>query len=376
MSFTEAVLAGSFSDVWLLTGGVGKSFQLWQGDMVTATLNADGKCMAAILAGLKEFCAAWQGFDGGADAAAACGNNFKLFFHQAGEVVETCIPGLLGKMSQSMDSQVLETQDFYKKQAGDAAFLPGMEDVAKNFWATCCSWCVNSSSAALCKDGLITMAETLDLKENEDVNQVKEKAILKCRKHMAQYWGCVCAEAIQALEADAGILQLRTCLSTLQEALAKLGAIVEEGFPGADAFKVWVKRWVLSAAFGEKLFGALDQKVSDALRSQPDIDSFLVCRNSAKLRQICFAKQTHESAVGGLEEFQLALAALDGLPVDHLSQAHLGMVKTLHQKVNKVKCYSVTVHGLNMLFNRYTSKTRKERSAMLRERLGGNYQES
>ena len=81
------------------------------------------------------------------------------------------------------------------------------------------------------------MAETLDLKENEDVNQVKEKAILKCRKHMAQYWGCVCAEAIQALEADAGILQLRTCLSTLQEALSNVGAIVAEGFPGADSFQ-------------------------------------------------------------------------------------------------------------------------------------------
>ena len=192
---------------------------------------------------------------------------------------------------------------------------------------------------------------------------------------MAQYWGCVCAEAIQALEADAGILQLRTCLSTLQEALAKAGAIVEEGFPEADAFKAWVKRWVLSAAFGERIFGALDQKVSEAIRSQPDIDSFLVCRNGAKLRQICFAKQTHESAVGALEEFQLAFAALEGLPVDHLSQAHFGMVKTFHQKVNKVTCYSVTVHGLNMLFNRYTGKTRKERSAMLREHLGGNHKQ-
>jgi hypothetical protein len=69
----------------------------------------------------KEFCAAWQGFAGGADAAAACGSNFKLFFQQAGEVVETCIPGLLGKTSQPMDSQVLETQDFYKKQAGDSS---------------------------------------------------------------------------------------------------------------------------------------------------------------------------------------------------------------------------------------------------------------
>ena len=186
----------------------------------------------------------------------------------------------------------------------------------------------------------------------------------------------MCAEAIQALEADAGILQLRICLSTLQEALSKVGAIVEEGFPGVDSFKVWVRRWVLSAAFGEKISGALDQKVSEAIRSQPDIDSFLVCRNSAKLRQICFAKQAHESAVGGaLEEFQLALAALDGLPVDHLSQAHLGMVKTLHQKVNKVKCYSVTVHGLNMLFNCYTGKTRKEGSAMLRELLGGNHKQ-
>ena len=158
--------------------------------MFTATLNADGKCMAAIFAVLKEFCAAWQGFAGGADAAAACGSNFKLFFQQAGEVVETCIPGLLGKMSQSMDSQVLETQGFHKKQAGDAAFLPGMDDVATNFWATCCSWRVNSSSAALCKDGLVAMAETLDLKENEDVNEVKMSTI--CRKHMAQYWGCVC----------------------------------------------------------------------------------------------------------------------------------------------------------------------------------------
>lgn len=173
-----------------------------------------------------------------------------------------------------MDSQVLETQDFYKKQAGDRAFLQWMDDVATNFWVTCCSWCVNSSSAALCKDGLITMAETLYLKDNEDVNEVKEKAMLKCRKHMPQYWGCVCAEAIQALEADAGILQLRTCLSTLQEALSKVGAIVEEGFPGVDSFKVWVRRWMLSAAFGAKIFGALDQKVSEAIRSQPDIDSF------------------------------------------------------------------------------------------------------
>ena len=31
---------------------------------------------------------------------------------------------------------------------------------------------------------------------------------------------------------------------------------------------------MLSAAFGEKIFGALDQKVSEAIRSQPDIDSF------------------------------------------------------------------------------------------------------
>ena len=41
MSFPEVVLAGSFSDVWLLTGGVGMSFQLWQRGMFTATLNAD-----------------------------------------------------------------------------------------------------------------------------------------------------------------------------------------------------------------------------------------------------------------------------------------------------------------------------------------------
>lgn len=34
MSFPEVVLAGSFSDVWLVTGGVGMSFQLWQGGYV------------------------------------------------------------------------------------------------------------------------------------------------------------------------------------------------------------------------------------------------------------------------------------------------------------------------------------------------------
>ena len=50
MSFPEVVFAGSFSDVWLLTGGVGMSSQLWQGGMFTATLNADGKCMAGIFA--------------------------------------------------------------------------------------------------------------------------------------------------------------------------------------------------------------------------------------------------------------------------------------------------------------------------------------
>lgn len=368
ISFTEVELASSFSDVWQLTGGVGKSLPVWQNEMVAATLGAGPENMGAILAGLKKFCTAWQSVK--ADDAAGLGDAFTDFFTQAGGVMEACIPKLVEEMSNSMDGQVLESQEIYKVEAGEATFLPGLESVSPGFWNRCSSWCVNSSNAAVCKDGLVTMAETLDLKENEAITLAKQQAIHKCRKHMAQYWGCVCAEAIECLEADATTLQLRTCLHTLQDALSNAAAIVGESFPEADGFKAWAGRWVLSKLFGANILGALDQKVSEAIRSQPEIDSFLVCRNTAKLRQLCFAKQTHENAVGSLEEFQLAIGSLEKLPAEYLSQAQLSSVKAFHQKVNKVKCYSLTVHGLNMLFTRFGSKNRKERSSMLREHLG------
>ena len=254
MSFIEASFANSFSDVWLLTGGVGKNLQVWQQGLVSAILEA-GASMGAALEGLKKFCTAWQGVS--AESAKALGDTCLQFFQQAGQVVETCIPELVERMSIAMDKQILQTQQFFMDHADLEAFLPELDGVPEQFWKECAHWCANSSNAALCKDGLLKMAEILDLKENTQINQAKDQAVTKCRKHMAQYWCCVCAEAIQGLETEPTVFQLRTCLHILQDGLANALAVAAEGFPGDGELKAWATRWVLSEIFGKKLVSCL-----------------------------------------------------------------------------------------------------------------------
>ena len=45
-------------------------------------------------------------------------------------------------------------------------------------------------------------------------------------------------------------------------------------------------------------------------------------------------------------------------------------VKSLTAKLQLVRCYSSTVHGLDLLFHRYPGKKRVEKTAYLREQLG------
>ena len=136
-----------------------------------------------------------------------------------------------------------------------------------------------------------------------------------------------------------------------------------------DDVKQWFCSNILSAVF-DNIYGRFDTILGEAIGSQPDaLDSMLISKNSQKLRATVFEKSRHERCVGGLDDWWGILQFYEGLPVSNLTQIQCGKVKSLTAKLQLVRCYSSTVHGLNLLFHRYPGKNRVEKTALLREQL-------
>ena len=214
-------------------------------------------------------------------------------------------------------------------------------------------------------DSLITMSETLAHLGGENFKDVTNSAKIDFGNDLLRYYGCTCAETLASLGEDPSALQIRQCVQTLQEMLVKADQSMLDG--GA---RPWLCKHVLSLLFG-RVIGKLQALVTEAVNSQPDVEALVVGRNQQRLRKLVFEKSTHEACVGSLEDFQGACAALDSLPIDNwLTQSQCGQVKALSTKLQKVKVYASSVHGLNLLFHRFANRNRVERSALCREHLG------
>eukprot|EP00435_Cladocopium_sp_Y103_P052075 s1039_g16.t1 len=355
LSVIEAVLAEAFCENWSLT--------------VEEKLSAE----ACELEVLQKFCQAWQSVSAVGQEAFSSSGSLSTFCAKARSVITGSIPTLVEDFRKALDNQLLDSQEFFKAEMTEGAFLPNLRQGDDAFWTQACAHAV-FSAAQECKDGLVAMSMTLS--EDMAVKRIKDTALGNFARHEAQYLCCVCAEALQSLPADASTQLLRSCMVTVQDAMVKIAPLVQSGFDGDGDCKAWVIRFILAKVFGD-VFAACNQKITDAIASQPEsIDSLTVNRNRAKLREIVFCKGTHEACVGGMEDFSAIVVALENLPIDNfnwLTQAQCSQVKALGSKLGRIKNYASVVHGLNLVCNRFANKSRKERSAMVREHLGGTH---
>ena len=354
-SLIEAGLAEAYCENWQLT--------------VEETLNAQ----ACELELLQKFCQAWQIVSAVGREAFSDSGLLSAFYTKAESFITGSIPTLVQNFRDALNRQLLDNQEFFRAQITEGAFLPNLGQGDGAFWTEACAYVV-FSGAQECKDGLVAMSMTLS--ENETVKNIADTALSNFARHEAQYLCCVCAEALGSLPADASTQLLRSCMLTVQDAMVKIASLVKSGFNGDGDCKAWVMRFILAKVFGD-IFAACNQKITDAIASQPDsIDSLMVNRNQSKLRQIVFCKTTHEACVGGLDDFSAIVLALESLPIDNfnwLTQGQCSQVKALGSKLGRIKHYASVVHGLNLVCNRFANKSRKERSAMVREHLGGTH---
>ena len=120
----------------------------------------------------------------------------------------------------------------------------------------------------------------------------------------------------------------------------------------------------------------MTRTIAIAIDSQPEgIDVYTNTRNAQKLRGVAFAKATHEACVGCLEDMTAAVKSLEniwacGASIDICQQGQAATIKALVSQLNKVKSYASTIHGLNLILHRFASRTKMEKTALLRESLG------
>ena len=336
--------------------------------MVNFTQQADGPSMALIAQALQTFCQTWKNLQGKdlRKIGAELGATYQTCFQRAKHIVQQCVPAILRSMEAQLRQHLLVTQPWFQQRAAEGSVLPAIGSAPAEWWSQCCNFAL-ASEAENYKSALLAMFETLKVHlgeaDGEEFLAIATQAREKCAKFAGQHLCCVCADALQSLPAVPAASDLRARMAVVQDCAVKL----EE--EAGDDVKQWFCSNILSAVF-DNIYGRFDTILGEAIGSQPDaLDSMLISKNSQKLRATVFEKSRHERCVGGLDDWWGILQFYEGLPVSNLTQIQCGKVKSLTAKLQLVRCYSSTVHGLNLLFHRYPGKNRVEKTALLREQL-------
>ena len=354
-------MAKAFFAVLKVTGAEKKGYMEWLNSMVAVAQGATPEHLTDMAAALQNFCAVAKDFtpDRVKDLVQELGKKFAPLFEKTTLVVSKCIPDLVDGMAKLLEKQLLSSQAFFqeKVQNGSGKILPNQEEVPAKWFADCVHFC-NHSQATNLKDSLVTMVGILQLESGMAFEELYNK-------HFVQYHCCICMASILEVPKEWTVADLKACVVTVQLSLAKLAPMVD------DSCKAWVSKNVVSYLFGS-LMSNLMGKLGEAISAQPDnLHDMIVSRSSQRLRQVCFSKATHEVCVGELDNFSAIYKTLEELPMDQfLSQKHCGQVKTMAGSLARIKTYAFSVHGLNLLFHRFPSKSRMERTALVRECLG------
>ena len=365
----QVKLAKTFVYVINVTSKPEQTYWQWSNNMVECVLAAGPATLTDIAQALHSFCECFNvlGQEGGkqaseiSDAAAA-------LFSSAKDIIHHSMGGILGGLSTAMESKLLFTQPFFPE---DASFLPEVTDDSKTFFQEAVQFCTESNAEGL-RDTLRSMGAALK-NANLETGFDLDKCMDQYARHELMAFCCVCWDNLE-MKDETPIAKLKTQVQCLEQALTAMADIIKSSDSSwATPGKTWIGKNVIAKIFGHGLtvIHGLMQTATDAM---PDVDNLIINRNADKLRKLVFNQDTHKACVNGLEELGSIMKSLEnvvtaGNSIGLMQVAFLNKIKAAMGKLGRMKQYSSVVHGLNLLFHRFTNKAKIERSALLREIL-------
>ena len=286
-----------------------------------------------------------------------------------GQLQDTALPDLWSSMVEDFKNGLLSKQAWFSAVAGqDAKTLPEPSERADRlFFEKCASHQVPSLEVLSQIAPLVDDSE----KTSEMVNQHKaDNLMLKTASVLHQ---------ILLLTGEVPIPAAVPQLEAIAKEIAELMEMEQAmGLEGAAKESV---RKFFTAHITTKFFAAADCVVSCVQNMQKAIpdqyEKLVEQRNVAQLKAALFSKRTHEAVTSNQD---LAVAGTEAMRSVVKSSGHvtsggcLGRFRTHDSALKAVRCYTTTVHGLNILLHKLPppGKQNRERAAMIREHLG-NY---
>lgn len=362
------------------TGGNESTFQDWSEGMVAfiheSLSNADK--ISDITKALHKFCGQMKLMDDETKQRLSQSN--PPVISHADSIIKSYLPAVMKKLEEAFMSSLLRATTCFKDRCsrGSVGFLPDPSSVSREFWHNCATLCASSQAESL-KDAVTSMYAALQSVECSTDGFDIENVLGKYREHELQGLGAVCMELLIPVDHSTPVPELKVKLCAFEEGFTRMCKVLKETnvpYPWMVAIKPWMIQCLISPVMGN-VIDLLGVAIQKAISAQPDgLETLITTRNSAKLRQVAFSKDTHMAATGSLEEFISMCKALDNVVTagtDHMliTPQHVTKVKSIQAKTSRVKIYSSIIHGLNLCFHRFGGKGRKERSALLRECLGG-----
>ena len=372
----QVQLASSLIAVMKCTGGEGHEFAKWLTELPGVAGNATAQGLSQISNSLQVFCDLMKDHTSESipSRLSLLGREFAPLFQSAKDVVGVC-GDIVDGLQRLLEGQLLSGQAFFKEATG-GRFLPEPDQVdggSGSFFAKSITFATDSSCAQEMKDTLVSMMKIVERNSEEEKTAIEEKYC----KHMVQLMCCKAMDAILKVPETGSTADVKVCLATVEQAVGHMAQSLEAraGTAWAPMAKTWASKHICAAVFGS-LHSKMTRTIAIAIDSQPEgIDVYTNTRNAQKLRGVAFAKATHEACVGCLEDMTAAVKSLEniwacGASIDICQQGQAATIKALVSQLNKVKSYASTIHGLNLILHRFASRTKMEKTALLRESLG------
>lgn len=369
-------MAASLVAVMQCTGGEGSDFASWLQQLVEFTGKATTTDLSQISNCLQIFCDFMKSYtrESVQQRLSVLGPEFSWLFEKAQEVVGEC-GQILGRLRRVLEKQVLCSQTFFQEAAG-SRFLPEPEQVDGTFFADCITF-GTGSSAEETKDTLLSMMQIVE-PESGAGDEAKKAIEDMYGKHVVQLLCCKAMDALLNLPEGGAFGEVRCCVAVVEQCFKDLLAPMEAhaAAPWAAAVQTWASKNLCTPLFAGRCHSKMVSIISGALDSQPEgIDVSINTRNVQKLRGTAFSKSTREACVGCLEDMAAAVKSLEdlwasGVTIGICKQGQAGTIKAVASQLSKIRSYSSTIHGLNLILHRFPSKSKIEKTAMVREFLG------
>ena len=289
-------------------------------------------------------------------------------------VVTQLVPQIFTSMTRQVSEACLQEQSFWQEAVGDRQLpVPGAH--AAQVYERAAAFELPADQYS-CLQGL---SASLNM-ENEEFVALKEKYSMASMLHgiscfMSHFNARPFKERPATAEelCDVVMAAEKSLLHGVCKGLRQL-----ETLTSSQTFESLIL--ALTPVIADPLIGELlmqMEKLTDAAVGAIPAghENFLITRNIQRIKTHMFSESNHQLICGSVEIFGKCLQIFERLLADLaalkvLGATHCAKLKMIQRSVKTIRCYSTTMHGLNLILHRLPGKIPREKAAISRELLG------